>query len=134
MSQEPLWTPSQAIVDLHALQITEHGGAAEIRDRAALESALARPRQIYSYSNTKPDIPKLAASYAWGISKNHPFVDGNKRMALIAMGVFLGLNDYFLDAREHDAFEMMMALADGVISEPDLAQWVRSNALMLKTF
>ena len=129
MKSAPRWIPRQAVIDLHRQQIEEHGGLSGIRDQGGLDSALARPRQVESYGEPGGDIPSLAAAYAWGISKNHPFVDGNKRMALLCIYVFLGLNDLYLDAREEDAFQTMSELAEGSLDEVSLAQWIRANAL-----
>ena len=98
-----------------------------IQREGGLDSALARPRQIYSYGG-QWSIPALAAAYAWGISKNHPFTDGNKRMSLLSITVFLGLNGYYLDAREEDAYQAMIDLATGKITEEDLADWIKKNS------
>ncbi len=132
MKTEPLWIPLQAIIDLHQQQIAEHGGLPGIQQEGSLESALARPRQVDAYAGQKSDIFSLAAAYAWGIARNYPFVDGNKRMALIAIYVFLGLNGYHLDAREQDAFEIMMQLADGALEEERLAKWIKDSSQPLK--
>ncbi|MCB2194102.1 MAG: type II toxin-antitoxin system death-on-curing family toxin [Deltaproteobacteria bacterium] len=129
MKTKPRWIPRQAVIDLHRQQIAEHGGLSGIQKQGSLDSALARPRQIESYGERANDIPALAAAYAWGIAKNHPFVDGNKRMSLICIYVFLGLNGLYLDAREEDAFQAMMELAEGSLDENSLAQWIRSNSL-----
>lgn len=129
MKQEPKWLPRQAVQDLHREQIEEHGGLHGIQQRAGFDSALARPRQIFAYSDQDCDICALAAAYAWGIAKNHPFVDGNKRMALMCIYVFLGLNGHYLDAREEDAYDAMMKLADGGLTEEELVDWVRRNTL-----
>ncbi len=128
MSTEPVWIPPQALVDLHREQIAEHGGAPGLQDRGLLESALARPQQRHAYS---PDatMAELAAAYCWGLCKNHPFVDGNKRVALLAIGIFLGLNGYYLDAREEDAYRMLMQVAEGSCAEHDLAAWIEQNTL-----
>lgn len=100
-----------------------------MQSQAQLESALARAQQIHSYGGGDIDMATLAAAYAWGIAKNHPFVDGNKRMALVAIYVFLALNGYYLDAKEEDAYLAMMSLASGAMSEADLIAWVRANSL-----
>ena len=88
---EPKWLLLEAVLAMHKLLITEHGGASEVRDRSLLESALARPHNLFGYEDPKPSLSRLAASYAFGIAKNHPFVDGNKRVALTAAAVFLEL-------------------------------------------
>ncbi|RJX30579.1 MAG: type II toxin-antitoxin system death-on-curing family toxin [Desulfarculus sp.] len=128
MSRGPRWIPLQAVIDLQQEQIAEHGGLPGVQQPGGLEAALARPRQLQAYGN-KPDLCALAAAYAWGISKNHPFVDGNKRMALLAIYVFLGLNGWHLDAREEEAFRVIMALAEGGLDEDELAAWIRANSL-----
>ncbi|MBU1156991.1 MAG: type II toxin-antitoxin system death-on-curing family toxin [Proteobacteria bacterium] len=127
MKPEPRWIPPQAIIDLHRQQIEKFGGLPGIHKEAGLDSALARPKQIFSYGGEQSDISSLAAAYAWGISKNHPFADGNKRMSLVCIYVFLGLNEYYLDAREEDAYDTMMLLADGSLQEEVLAAWIRAN-------
>ena len=134
MTSEPFWLPIEAIVDLHKLQIAEHGGAPGLRDQSSLKSAMARSRQIFHYAKESPDIPSLAAAYAWGISKNHPFVDGNKLMALLSIAVFLELNGQYLDAREEGAYRIIMELADGSITETEFAGWVRENSLASTDF
>lgn len=126
MSRTPRWIPLQAIIDLHREQIAEHGGLPGLQRPGGLEAALARPRQIQAYGG-KLDLFALAAVYAWGISKNHPFVDGNKRMALLAIYVFLGLNGWHLDAREEEAYRVIMALAESSLDEDELAAWIRAN-------
>ncbi len=127
MNPEPRWLPQQAVIDLHRQQIEEFGGLAGIQKQGGLDSALARPRQVFAYGGEGGDLCALAAAYAWGISRNHPFVDGNKRMALVCIYVFLGLNGLYLDAREEDAYEKMMSLAEGRLAEAELAQWIRGN-------
>ena len=127
MNQEPVWLPIDAVIDLHAEQIAEHGGTSGLRDRGLLESALARPRQLFAYGNPGPDIAELAAAYGFGIARNHPFVDGNKRIGLVCIGAFAELNGMYFDATEHDAYDMMVQLAAGALIEADLARWIRQN-------
>ncbi len=124
---EPRWVAKQAIVLLHAEALAEHGGAEGIRDEAALESALARPLNRFAYGETT-DISTLAAVYAVGISGNHPFVDGNKRTAFIAMGLFLALNGVRLSADQVDATRVMLAVAAGQLGEDELAEWVHRQS------
>ncbi|MCF8102148.1 MAG: type II toxin-antitoxin system death-on-curing family toxin [Desulfarculaceae bacterium] len=133
MKQEPRWIPYQAVVDLHKDQIAEYGGLPGIQKDGNLESALARPKQIFSYGGERGDISSLAAAYAWGISKNHPFVDGNKRMSLICIYVFLGLNGHYLDAREEDAYAIIVNIADGALDEEGLARWVKEHTFHINT-
>ena len=120
---EPRWVAKQALVLLHAAALAEHGGAEGIRDEAALESALARPVNFLAYGGTA-DLSTLAAAYAAAINRNHPFVDGNKRAAFIALGLFLGLNGLRLVADQVEATRMMLAVAAGGITEEELAVWV----------
>ena len=133
MKQEPKWIPHQAVVDLHKEQIAEYGGLPGIQKEGSLESALTRPKQVFSYGGEQGDICSLAAAYAWGISKNHPFVDGNKRMSLICVYVFLGLNGCYLDAREEEAYAVMMKIADGTLAEDGLAECIRGNIFEINT-
>ncbi len=127
MTQEPIRVPLSAIIELHAGQIAEHGGSSGLRDQSLLESALARAQQRFSYSDEPASLAELAAAYAFGISQNHPFVDGNKRMALIAAAVFLDLNGLWLDARETETFDTFMALAANRLTEAELAAWIEAN-------
>lgn len=122
----PRWIAKQAILLLHAESLAEHGGAEGVRDEGALESALARPLNRESYGDAS-DLCGLAAAYAFGISRNHPFVDGNKRVAFIAMGLFLALNGVRLTATQVDATQVMRALAAGQLSEAELAEWVSAH-------
>ena len=124
---EPRWIAKLALVLLHAEALAEHSGAEGIRDEAALESALARPLNRLVYGETS-DISALAAAYAIGISQNHPFVDGNKRAAFIAIGLFLALNGLRLAASQVDATRIMFGVAAGRLGEEELAAWVRQHA------
>lgn len=124
-SAEPVWVPRIVIDAVHHDQIKEHGGLHGIRDKSALESALARARQRWTYEPAS-DLSTLAAAYAFGISSNHPFRDGNKRAAFLTAVIFLGLNGLDLIAPEKEVVGTMLALAAGELSEPDLAGWIRS--------
>ncbi len=128
MPAEPIWLDRPILEALHVDQVTEHGGSLGIRDAGLLESALARPRQKWHYEPGS-DLASLAAAYAFGIAKNHPFVDGNKRAALVAAYTFLALNDFELEAPEPEAVTMVLGTADGSLSEEDLASWIRSHLL-----
>ncbi len=128
MPSEPIWLDRPILEALHVDQITEHGGSLGIRDAGLLESALARPRQKWHYEPGS-DLASLAEAYAFGIAKNHPFVDGNKRAALVAAYTFLALNDFELEATEPEAVTMVLGTADGSLSEEDLASWIRSHLL-----
>jgi death-on-curing protein len=121
---EPRWIHRRALELLHDESLAEHGGAPGLRDENLLESALARPLNLYAYQGTT-DLARLAASYAFGIARNHPFADGNKRAALLALGLFLALNGLRLVAAQTDAYETMMRLAAGELSEEALAHWIR---------
>jgi death-on-curing protein len=113
---------------LHADQILEHGGSPGIRDQGLLESALARPQQKWHYEpNT--DLSTLAAAYAFGVAKNHPFIDGNKRAALVAAYTFLAINGFELESTETEAVGIILGLADGSLPEEDLAAWIRSHLI-----
>jgi len=122
---EPVWLPSNLILAIHERQLREFGGPAGVRDAGALESALGRARNRRAYEGA--NYPRLAAGYAFGIARNHPFVDGNKRAALLALVTFLGLNDIELTASEAEAVIMIRRLAAGEIDEDELASWIAAN-------
>jgi death-on-curing protein len=111
---------------IHDAQLREHGGSPGIRDEGLLESALARPKNKFAHAD-RPDVATLAAAYAFGLAKNHGFVDGNKRSAFMTAYVFLGLNGYDLDAPEPELAVTMERLADGRLTEPALASWIRAH-------
>lgn len=121
--QEPVWVPPLVVEIAHHGQIQEHGGLPGIRDANALEAALARPRQKWTY-DPDADLALLAAAYAYGIATSHPFNDGNKRSALIAMVVFLDLNGYMLTASEVEVVPVILSLAAGELTETALREWV----------
>jgi death-on-curing protein len=123
---EPAWLRLEVILAAHDEQLAEHGGGVGIRDRGLLESALARPLNLYNYG--KPSLAQLAAAYAFGLARNHPFVDGNKRTALVAAEAFLGLNGFDLTADDVNAVKTFFALAAGEISEEELAAWIDRNS------
>lgn len=126
MSEEPVWIERQALLLKHAELLRLFGGAEGIRDEGALDSALMRPVNAWSYGG-ETDMAKLAASYAFGLAKNHPFVDGNKRTAFVAFATFLKANGFNLVAPQPEAYRAMMALAAGEMSESDFAAWVSAN-------
>lgn len=109
----------------HAEQLAEHGGAEGVRDAGGLESALSRPVNLASYG--EPDAAELAAAYAWGIARNHPFVDGNKRTAAVVSETFLALNGHALTASDAEVVVAFVALAAGELSEVELADWFRQH-------
>jgi death-on-curing protein len=111
---------------LQDAQLREHGGSPGVRDEGLLESALARPRQKWAYAKA-PDLATLAAAYAFGLAKNHGYVDGNKRVAFMGVYVFLGLNGHDLDAEEPDVARTMERVADGRLTEPGLTSWFRAG-------
>jgi death on curing protein len=119
------WVERRALELLHDESIAEHGGAAGLRDEGLLESALARPLNLAAYG--EPDVAELAAAYGVGLAKNHPFVDGNKRAAFLAVGMFLALNGKRLVATQADATLAMLAVASGTLDEPAFAQWLREH-------
>ena len=130
---EPIWINLRVIKAFHDRQIKEHGGLPGLRDEGLLSSALSRPENAYQYSNPKPDVAELAAAYGFGLSKNHPFNDANKRTALIAMRLFLKLNGYDLTASPEDKYRMIIRVAASDISEDELAQWLRKHVEEIKS-
>ncbi len=124
--QEPFWILERVVLAAHSRLLAAHGGAEGLRDSGLLESALARPRQHYSYSS--PDIIELAALYTAALVRNHPFVDGNKRTGFAIGVAFLELNGFVLQASEADATQAVLALAAGDIDESGYATWLRSNS------
>jgi death-on-curing protein len=124
---EPRWL-SRVVVDaIHYDQLREHSGLPGIRDENALESALARPKQRWLYA-TRTDVPELAAAYAFGLIKNHPYRDGNKRMGFLAMVTFLGMNGHDFSATDAEVVDEILALAGGAVSEEALADWIREHS------
>lgn len=124
---EPTWVLPELALAVHKMLISEHGGLAGLRDNDLLESALTRPRQLYSYGEAE-STPELAALYCYGIARNHPFVDGNKRSALTLAGVFLDINAYELNATEAEAVVIIEQLAAEKVKEEDLAAWFIANS------
>ena len=122
---EPVWLTVELIIDIHDEQLREFGGPSGLRDRGLLESALARPLNKFGYGTT--DLGDLAADYAFGLARNHAFVDGNKRIAFLAMVTLLGLNDIEFVVPEAEAVVMMVAVAAGEVSEESLARWIGDN-------
>jgi death-on-curing protein len=124
---EPVWLRESTVLIAQETTIAIHGGSPGIRDRGLLESAMARPRNLYQYES--PDLCALAAAYTAGIVKNHPFVDGNKRAGFLAGAAFLDLNGMQFSASEAGAAQMIFALAAGEISESRLAHLFRENSV-----
>jgi death-on-curing protein len=123
------WIPKEALLRLHEISLAQFGGAPGLRDLGLFESALARPENLAAYG--QPDFAQLAASLGVGLAKNHPFIDGNKRSAFLAVGVFLRLNGYQLTASQPDATITMFAIAAGDLNEADFAIWIRRNTQLL---
>jgi len=126
---EPEWLDIDIVLDFHAEQLALFGGADGTRDRGLLESALARPRNKFTYGET--NIAALAAAYGFGIARNHPFVDGNKRTALAAMIVFLALNKFDLEAPQEAATAIVLGMAAGEVTETVLAGWITDHVKSL---
>jgi death on curing protein len=122
---EPFWLTAAMVVAIHDEQLAVHGGSAGLRDQSLLESALDRPRNKWAYDQAA--LPELAAAYGYGIARNHPFIDGNKRTALLAIYTFLGVNDVDFIVPEAEAAAMILSLAAGEVSEESLVRWIRDN-------
>jgi death-on-curing protein len=122
---EPAWVSREVIEAVHSALLREHGGSAGIRDDGLLDSALNRPRNKWAYG--EDDIAVLAAAYAFGIAKNHAFVDGNKRSAFTTAALFLAVNEFDLDAPEPEVVDIMTRVADSRLSEAALATWLRAH-------
>jgi death-on-curing protein len=120
------WISKRALLLLHDESLAEHGGASGIRDEGLLESALMRPENMLAYEDQR-DLATLAAAYAYGLAKNHPFIDGNKRAAFLGAGLFLALNGHRLVAAQADATLQVLALAASEIAETAFADWLRAH-------
>jgi death on curing protein len=119
------WLTVEVVLVIHDEQIAEHGGSAGVRDANLLESALARPQQLAAYGDPEPDVAALAAAYAFGIARNHAFVDGNKRTSFVVTRTFLALNGYEIQAADTDLLQMWVDLGAGALTEAQLADWLR---------
>ena len=126
MNERWRWVERRALELLHDESLAEHGGAGGLRDEGLLESALARPKNLAACG--EPDVHSLAAAYGVGLAKNHPFVDGNKRAAFLAVGMFLALNRWRLTASQADATLTMLAVAAGQMDETAFAHWLRQHS------
>lgn len=122
-----VWLLEEAVRAIHSRQISEHGGRPGIRDEGLLLSALARPQHLAAYGDPPPDLAALAASYSYGIARNHPFIDGNKRVALVAARTFLLINGADLVASQEEKYVTFLRLAEGRMSEDELAGWIRTR-------
>ncbi len=125
MIEEVEWIEADITMAYHNRQIAEHGGTEGLRDEGLLLSALARPQNLNAYGE-QVDLAALAASYAYGIAKNHPFLDGNKRTALVVSVAFLNLNGFDFDAEPSETYRVFYDLAQGSVSENELADWYRA--------
>jgi death on curing protein len=121
-----VWLDSQVLLAVHDEQLAEHGGIAGVRDMGLFDSALSRPQNLAVYGT--PDAAEVAAAYAYGIARNHPFLDGNKRTAFVAMELFLVLNGYELLANDVECVMTMLAVASDEIAEAELAEWIRAHS------
>lgn len=124
------WIENPLALAMHERQLAEHGGSSGVRDEKLLESALARPQQLFAYGDPPPDLADLAASLAFGLARNHPFVDGNKRTAAVACETFLMLNDGTLEADNIELYPLYIALAEGALKEKAFAAWLREHIKM----
>lgn len=124
--KEPIWVPRVAVEAAHLDQIREHGGLPGLRDEASLDAALNRAKQKWHYGEG-PDLSALGAAYGFGISSNHPFRDGNKRAAFLAVAMFLGLNGWTVVATEEDVVHAIRGLAAGELDEDQFADWIRAR-------
>lgn len=122
-----VWIEKTLILAIHDRQLAEHGGIGGVRDETLLDSALARPRQRHVYADPPPDLAELAASLAFGLARNHPFADGNKRTAAVACETFLMLNDTIIEADDVALYPVYIGLADGSLSEAEFAVWLRAH-------
>ena len=125
-----VWLTRDLALAIHERQLSEHGGGIGVRDETLLESALARPQQLFAYGDPAPDLAALAASLACALAKNHPFVDGNKRTAHVCYYVFLALNDGHLDAPLDEMYVKMLGLAEGSLDEATFAAWLRPRIVV----
>jgi death-on-curing protein len=123
---EPIWIDLEVVLAIHDEQLAEHGGQAGVRDRGLLESALARPRNQFEYGESS--LARVAAAYAFGISRNHPFLDGNKRTSLVVAELFLELNGLEPTASDAACVATFLGLAAGELTEDDLTRWVTENS------
>ena len=122
-----VWLLEETVIAIHQRQISEHGGSEGLRDEGRLASALARPQNVLAYAQPPPDLAVLAAAYAYGIARNHPFVDDNKRTALVAARTFLLLNGVNLEANQDEKYLTFLQLAQGTLTEEQLADWIRKR-------
>ena len=124
----PVWIEKRVVLAYHDMQLAEHGGSTGVRDEGLLESALARPQNVAAYADDVPALYRLAAAYAFGIARNHPFVDGNKRTAFVTAIAFLERNGVAFAASQQEAYLTFYDLAAGKLSEEELTAWFEKNS------
>ncbi len=122
-----VWINKRLALAIHDRQLAEHGGGSGVRDEGLLDSALARPHQLFAYGDPPPDLAALAASLAYGLARNHPFVDGNKRTAAVACETFIRLNSATLQADDLELYPLYLGLAEGSLDETGFADWLRKH-------
>jgi death on curing protein len=127
---EPIWIEKPEVLIVHSMQLAEHGGSDGIRDETLLDSALAKPRNVFAYQDS-PSLPRLAASYAFDLARNDAFIDGNKRTALVVSEGFLRLNGLKVVSAPEEKYLTFLPLADGSLSEENLAAWFTKHAVPL---
>jgi death-on-curing protein len=125
---EPLWVSLAVVMAIHEAQLSEHGGAVGVRDQGLLESALARPRQVYAYADD-PSLTRLAAAYSFGFARNHAFVDGNKRTAWVVCATFLELNGREVTADQAGVVSITLGVAGSTVSKDQLIAWLEQNSV-----
>ncbi len=125
---EPIWLRADVLIAAHRRQLAEHGGLDGMRDEGAFLSALDKPRNLFAYGQPEPDLYALAGAYGFGLARNHPFADGNKRTALIAMRLFLKVNGAEFSASSEEKYRMIVALAAGDLLESEVADWLRNSS------
>jgi death-on-curing protein len=128
---EPIWIDKPEVLVVHSRQLAEHGGSDGLRDEALLDSALSKPRNVFAYDHD-PTLPRLAASYAFGLARNHAFIDGNKRTALVISEGFLRLNGLKVVSPPEEKYFTFLHLADGSLSEEELTAWFTQHAVPLE--
>jgi death-on-curing protein len=129
---EPTWVERVDLDTMHQQQICEHGGPHGVRDEGLLDSALARARNLFLYGGDEIDLAALAASYGCGLTKNHGYIDGNKRIAFMSMFAFLRVNEERIQATEPEVVTLMMSLADGTVNDTALAAWLRTHTVSVE--
>jgi death-on-curing protein len=128
--QEPIWMDKPEVLIAHSMQLAEHGGSDGIRDETLLDSALAKPLNVYAYADSI-SLPRLAASYAFGLARNHAFIDGNKRTALVVSEGFLRVNGMKVVSTPEEKYFTFLHLADGSLTEEELTVWSTKHAVLL---